>query len=264
MRVAPWIVLLLLAGSAGVEAADPPDPLTEARELYNQGQYLEAVNAAERARLTPALVDRADLIAARAFLERYRASSASDDLTNARDRLRRIDPSRFDPRERTEYIVGLGEALYFDDAYGAAAQIFESVLDDGATLSPEARERVLDWWAITVDREAWTRPDADRQRAYERIQNRMRAEVTLMPGSATAGYWLAAAARSQGDLQGAWDAVQAGWVRAVLAADRGAALRAELDQLMLIAIVPERARALAESPDNLRLDWEQFKERWRD
>jgi hypothetical protein len=263
MRVAAWLLFLLLVVPASLYADEPPDAITQARELYNQGRYVDAISAAELARAAPALTDRADLIAARAYLERYRASTAIEDLTNARDRLRRIAPERFDTRERTEYIVGLGEALYFEESYGAAAQIFESVLDDGASLSVEARERVLDWWAIAVDREAWSRPDAGRQLAYDRIRSRMRDEVTIHPGSATAGYWLAAAARSQGDLQAAWDAAEAGWVRATLAMDRGAALRAELDQLMLIAIVPERARALAQSPDVLRLDWESFKERWK-
>ena len=107
MRRALTIVVMVLGGAA-VDAADPPDPLTEARELYNKHEYVAAINAAERARLTPASVDRADLIAARAYLERYRSSNASDDLTNARDRLRRIGPREFDSRERTEYIVGLG------------------------------------------------------------------------------------------------------------------------------------------------------------
>ncbi len=77
-----------------------------------------------------------------------------------------------------------------------------------------------------------------------------------------ASYWLAAAARAQGDLQAAWDAAEAGWVRASLTADRGAALRADLDRLMLVAIVPEQARALSQPEDTLRLDWENFKERW--
>jgi len=53
-------------------AAD--DPLARARLLYNQGQFEAAVNAAEHARLTPARADAADLVAARAYLERFRAS----------------------------------------------------------------------------------------------------------------------------------------------------------------------------------------------
>src|SRR3982751_5482140 len=119
-------VLALLAAAARPAFAD--DPLARARSLYNQKQLEAAVTAAEEARAMPARADAADLVAARAYLERYRASLTSDDLTNARDRLRRIDPQRFQPRERMEYVVGLGEALYFDGGYGAAATLFESVL----------------------------------------------------------------------------------------------------------------------------------------
>src|SRR6266516_2486621 len=75
-----------------------------------------------------ARVDGADLVAARAYLERFRASEASDDLTNARERLRRLDPQKLAPRERVEYIVGLGEALYLDQSFGAASAVFDSVL----------------------------------------------------------------------------------------------------------------------------------------
>ena len=253
---------LLVAGS-GADAADKPDPLSEARLFYNQRQFAAAVGAAERARLTPALADRADLIAARAYLEWFRETTASEDLMNARDRLRRLDPLRFDSRERTEFIVGLGEALYFDQSYGAAADVFETVLDNGDGLTPDAREPVLDWWAIAVDRDAWLRNETGRQAASQRIRGRMREALTAHPGSATAAYWLAAAARGQGDLQAAWDAAEAGWVRASLTVDRGAGLRADLDRLMIVAIVPERARALAQPAEEVRLDWENFKERWK-
>ena len=70
----------------------------------------------------------------------------------------------------------------------------------------------------------------------------MEDELATHPGSGAAAYWLAAAARAQGDLQAAWDAALAGWVRATLTVDRGAALRADLDRLVLRAIVPDRAK----------------------
>ena len=136
-------ILALLAAASRPAFAD--DPLARARSLYNQKQFEAAVTADEQARATPAHADAADLVAARAYLERYRASQTSDDLTNARDRLRRIDPQRFQPRERMEYVVGLGEALYFDGAYGAAATVFDSVLQSHDQTSADARERVLDW-----------------------------------------------------------------------------------------------------------------------
>jgi hypothetical protein len=40
-------------------------------------------------------------------------------------------------------------------------------------------------------------------------------------------------------------------------------VRADLDQLVVRGIVPDRARALAQPVDALRLQWEQFKERWK-
>jgi hypothetical protein len=90
----------------------------------------------------------------------------------------------------------------------------------------------------------------------------MANELAENPASSAAAYWAAAAARGQGDLQGAWDAAQAAWVRAPLTADHGASLRGDLDRLVERAIVPERARLLAQPADLLRQEWERFKERW--
>jgi hypothetical protein len=263
MRRLALLVALAISVPARARAADPPDVLAQARQAYNQGRFEAAVQAADRARLVPAQASSADLIAARAYLERFRESSASDDLANARERLRRVDPKSFGSRERGEFIIGLGETLFFDKSYGAAANVFESALDPREPQPVDARERVLDWWATSVDRDAWPRPDIERQTAYQRIRSQMRDELTIDGGSTAASYWLAAAARAQGDLQAAWDAAQAGWVRASLTKDRGTRLRADLDQLMTRAIIPERARVLAQPPDGLQQEWEQFKERWK-
>jgi hypothetical protein len=250
---------LLFAASA--TAGEQRDPLFRARLLYNQRQFRAALEAAEEAGRNPAHADGADLIAARAYLERYRETGAPDDLTNARERLRRIHPHRFTPRERSEFIVGLGETLFFDDASGAAADVFESVLAS-EELADLGRERVLDWWASALDRDARPRPDLERQVVYQKIRDRMTQELGGNPASSTAAYWVAAAARGQGDLQAAWDAVQAGWVRAPLAPDHGAALRGDLDRLVQRVIVPERARILAQPPETLLAEWERFKEKW--
>jgi hypothetical protein len=259
---------LLVLASAAMLAAGPAlgadDPLARARLLYNQRNFDAAVQLAEQARLQPGRADAADLVAARAYLERYRESGASDDLTNARDRLRRLDPAKFGPRERAEYVVGLGETLFFDSAFGAAAAVFDAVLQSRDAVPADARERVLDWWATAVDREAKPRSEMERQGVYQRIRARMDEELAAHPNSAAAVYWIAAAARSQGDHQGAWDAAQAGWVRARLASDKGETLRADLDRLVLRAIVPDRARATAQPPDMLRAEWERFKESWRE
>jgi len=263
MRRLVLAIVLLLVSAAGVSAADAPDRLAEARALYNQGRYQAALDAAERARSTPNQAGSADLIAARAYLERFRGTADANDLTSARERLRRLDAQRLNPRERVEFLVGLGVALFFDKSYGAAADVFESVLETNERQANDARERVLDWWATAVDRDAWPRPEIERQMAYQRIRAQMRDELAVDAASITAAYWLAAAARAQGDLQAAWDAALAGWVRAPLTRDRGIRLRADLDQLVLRAIVPERARVLPQSAEALQLEWEEFKARWK-
>jgi hypothetical protein len=260
MRGPAAVAVLVLALGVPLWGAD--DPLARARLLYNLGQFEAAINAAEQARLTPARADAADLVAARAYLERFRASEASDDLVNARERLRRIDPQRFPARERSEYIVGLGEAMFFEDAFGAAADVLDPIVRSPDLLTGDARERVLDWWASALDRDAKPRPEIDRQGVYQRIRARMEEELATRPGSGTAAYWLSAAARSQGDAQAAWDAALAAWVRAPLMLDHGVRLRADIDLLVLRAIVPDRAKATAQPPESLRQQWEQFKARW--
>jgi hypothetical protein len=258
-RVGLILGLCLWAGTAF--AADARDPLARARQLYNERQFEAAIKAADEARVAPDRADGADLIAARAYLERFRESGFAGDLQNARERLRRINPARLGPRERTELIIGLGQGLYFDSAAGAAAGVFESVLD-GPTLGLEARDRVLDWWASALDADARTRTNGDKQRIYQQVRERMQTELASNPASATASYWLSAAAWGQGDHEGAWDAARAGWVRAPLASDHGAALRGDLDRLVQRGIIPGRARALSQPPEALQAEWDGFKERW--
>jgi hypothetical protein len=263
MRVFCCAACLFLLTAAPASAADPKDPLARARVLYNERQFDAAIAAAEDGRRVVAHADSADLIAARAYLERFRETAAPDDLTKARDRLSRLDPGGLGPLERIEFIVGLGEALFFDESAGAAADVFESVLTRREDLRPDARERILDWWASALDREARPRPDLERQIVYQKIRDRMQAELGANQASAVAAYWLSAAAWSQGDLQSAWDAAQAGWVRAPLATDGGEALRGDLDRLVQRGIVPARAKSLAQPAETLRREWEGFKEKWR-
>jgi tetratricopeptide (TPR) repeat protein len=254
--------VLVVVLSTSALAQTIKDPIGRARALYNEGRFDQAIAASDTAHAVPAFANSADLIAARAYLERFRATGVADDLTSARERLRRLDAQRLGPRERIEFLVGIGQALFFDEAFGAAADVFSSVLARDGSLPPAQRERVLDWWASALDRDARPRSDLERQGIYQKIRDRMSDELAGHPESASAAYWLAAAARGQGDLQAAWDAAEAGWVRAALSADHGVALRADLDRLVLRGIVPDRARALAQPPEALRQDWERFKERW--
>lgn len=257
VAVSVWITFAAAPGGAAQR-----DPLDRARTLYNQRDFEAALAAADEARRSPERADSADLIAARAYLERFRDQSAADDLVRARERLRRINPARFNERERIEFVVGLGETLYFESASGAAAAVFESVLATRGDLPSEARERVLDWWASALDQDARLRPEIDRLSIYQRIRDRMADELGANPASGAASYWAAAAARGQGDLQAAWDAAQAGWVRAPLTRDGGATLRTDIDQLVEKAIVPERSRITGQPPDTVKAEWDRFKEKW--
>src|SRR5438094_4932452 len=100
MRRVAVALALLCAGASSGFAADSHDPLDRARTLYNQHQFDAAVSAADEARRLPQLADGADLIAARAYLERFRANSTAGDLVRARERLRRVNPEKFSQRER--------------------------------------------------------------------------------------------------------------------------------------------------------------------
>jgi hypothetical protein len=249
-----------LVGS--VLSAQSRDPLERARVLYNEREFTAALSAAEEAAGTPARADSANLIAARAYLERYRESAALEDLTNARDRLRALNTEGFSPTERVEYVIGLGEALFFDGAPGAAAALFGAVLAGPDFLTPAARDGLLDWWASAIDRDARRHPDIERRALYQKILDRMEVEVGANPGSAAAAYWLAAAAWGRGDLSAAWDAALAAWLRAGLTADQNANLRGDIDRLVKAGIIPDRAKATAQPADVLRTEWERFKDLW--
>jgi hypothetical protein len=257
--VVVWIILVGLGGPA---FADERALLARARAAYNARDFDAAITAADEAIKEVGQSDSADLIAARALLERYRTTALTDDLTHARDRLRKLSADRFVDRERLEFIVGVGEALYFDGAPGAAAAVFETVLESTTPPLIDERDLVLDWWASAVDQDARPRSEFERQPIYERVRARMRSELAQHPQSATAAYWSVAAARGQGDYQSAWSYAQAAWVRAAMAPDHGAALRGDIDRLVLRAVIPERARATGQSPDALREEWDAFKERW--
>jgi hypothetical protein len=259
------VAVLLLAIARPLAAADP---LAEARRLYNQGQYETAERLAREAAAIPARADAARVVLGRIQLERYRQSSDRKHLDLARESLRGVDATPLDATERVELTVGLAEALYFEEKFGAAAQLFESVRQRSALLGTPAHERVLDWWATSVDRQAQTRQPDERPAIYARVLERMTEEIAEYPGSAAAGYWLAAAARAGGDIDRAWHAAIAGWLRAPLAEDRGSALRTDLDRLVTQAIIPERAAKLASKGDSkdaqaaMAAEWEAFKKAW--
>ena len=264
MRLLCFIAIGLSLATAPVFAADA---LTEARRLYNLGQFDAAERAAREAARVPTTVDAARVVLGRVLLERYRRQPIPADLSGAITAFANIDTRRLEPRDRVELSIGLAEALYLEDRFGAAAAFFASVLDASHALGETAHERVLDWWATSIDRQAQLRPQAERAELYGRVSKRMSEEISLDAGSSAAGYWLAAAARGVGDSERALNEATAAWARAALAADGGVALRADLDRLVVQGILPDRAARLTMRDHTQALagmvgEWEAFKSSW--
>lgn len=262
------VTAALLACATTSASAQTADGLAQARRLYNLGEYAAAERLARAAADEAETSNTAFVLLGRIQLERYRQSADAGDLAEARRSLRAVDAAALDWRDRVELMIGLAEGLYFEDRFAAAAELFESLFERSAILGVAAHERVLDWWATALDREAQRVSREQRQALYDRIASRMRAELMAVPGSAAAGYWLAAAARASGNPDEAWHHAIAGWLRASFAEDRGAALRADLDRLMHQAIIPERAAKVSSGRDpelaetSMRTEWEAFKTAW--
>jgi hypothetical protein len=248
-------------------AAAEPAALARARALYNSASYDAAIDAATTARLDPKAEDAAALVLARAHLERFRVSGTAADLTAARTALGAVRTTALSARDQLDLLIGLGQTLYFSDAFGSAADVFDSALGRASTLTTRDRGKLLDWWASALDRQAQARPADKRASAFTRIVERMETELRNEPGSVIANYWLVVAARGAGDLDRAWDAAIAGWVRAALGPD-AADLRAELDRVVTDALIPERARMRPqreqpEAAGALRFEWEKAKADWK-
>ncbi len=263
MHVLTTLAIVALSGTLAAAV----DPLAEARRLYNLGQYENAERFARDAIKVPAIAESARLVLGRIHLERYRQSAEPEDLAQARETLRAVNPQGLDRRERAELMIGQGEALYLEDRFGPAVVVFERALDNGEPLGPGARDRLLDWWATAIDRLALSRPRDQRELVYAQIVTRMEKEIAADPASAPAAYWLAAAARGAGNLDRALNAAMAGWVTAPLGRDHGAALRADLDRLMVQGIIPDRAvrlqpRDAKQAAAVMLSEWEALKASW--
>jgi len=242
--------------------------LDAARQLYNQGRFDQAIAAASRLRSTTAS-DGANLVLGRSYLERFRKTRDDGDLVAAREALREVRPAPLSLGDRTDYLMGLGELLYLQESFGPAVEMFRKALDSGHDLGPGASERVFDWWATSLDRQAQAGAADNRRAVYSTIRDRAQLELGQKPLSAAASYWLAVSHRYLGDLTKALDAAVAGWITAPFGEERGRVLRADLDQLVLEAIIPERVRALASTDverdrveASLRAVWEGVKRDW--
>lgn len=266
-RGAACLLVFVLLSPSGLGAAEP-QALAKARALYNAADYDGAISSAATAQGTPGAADAAALVTARAYLERYRHSGTAADLVTARETLATIDASALTLRDQVDLLVGLGQSLYLGNMFGPAAELFDTALSGAWLLASRDRVLLLDWWASTVVRETQVHAPDRRIRTFERVAMRMQDELRQDPGNAAANYWLVAAARGMGDSDAAWNAAVAGWVRAGLTPRTSRAVRADLDRLVLEAVIPEHARAKSpreaqEAQAALIAEWEAVKSQWK-
>ncbi len=266
-RVSAFFTVLVLL-LCGIPAAAQRAELAKARAAYNQQQFDEAIAAALTAQKVGATADAATVVLCRAYLERYRQRANPADLAAARAQLGTVRVANLDSRDHVDFMMALGEALFFEDDFGAAAAMFESGIDSALAQGAATGEAMLDWWGSAIERQAESLERDQRAAVFTRMRDRMTRELARNPGSAAAAYWSVVAARGAGDVLGAWDAAIAAWVRARLAAGRSAQLRADLDKLVLEGIIPDRVRALAQdkrgqAESDLRTEWAILKERWK-
>jgi tetratricopeptide (TPR) repeat protein len=261
------LMALSIVMALGVAPTSAADPLAEARRLYNLGQYDTAVRYAREAMKVPATMESGRLVLGRIHLERFRRTADALDLTQAREALKGTNSESLEAKERVELTIGLAQCLFLEERFGTASESFERALDSSSVLGAAAHEKVLDWWASALDRYALSRPRDSREALYARIVARMEKELATNSSSAAAAYWFAAALRGIGNLERAWYAASAGWVGASMGHDYGAALRADLDRLVLQGIIPERAAKLqpkdpTQAISVMQTEWEAMKTAW--
>jgi hypothetical protein len=235
--------------------------------LYNTADYDGAIQAAADASRDPQWKDTASLVMARAYLERFRQRADPADLVAGRDTLQSVRADALAPRERVDLLVGTGQSLFLANSYGAAADMFDEAMAQNFLLNTGERLMLLDWWANALDRAAQTRPLDRRAPIFDRLLTRMEDELRRDPANPIANYWLPAAARGVGNIDRAWDAAIAGWVRTTVLSSAPASVHADLDRLVVQVIVPERVRSRgAREPQDatkaMLEEWETIKQQW--
>lgn len=266
MRRPLGLVLALLVSTATATATK--EDLARARAYFNDRKYDEAIAAAEAARGTPETADAAAIVLARAYLERYRQVADPADLGAARAALGTAAVDRLGTPDRAEYLVALGGALFLQDDFGAAAEIFESAIEIAPAAGDGTREAVLDWYGSAMERWAAPYTTSRREVMLRRLISAMEREQAKNPSSRAASYWLVAGLRAQGELDRAWQAAIAAWVRAPIAGPSAMALRADVDRLVREGLIPDRGREVGEAErpareTSLRSEWELLKQRWK-
>jgi hypothetical protein len=266
--LAAFALCLACAVPARVAGQTAQADLARARLAYNERRFDDAIAAAEAARRVADTADRGTIVLARALLERYRERADPSDLSAAREALGTVRAAGLIERDRLELLLAYGEALFLEDDFGAAAEILETGLDRAAAVVPELFEAMLEWWGSALERQASGLAPDSRREYFARLAARMEAELARSTVSAAASYWMVVGLRGAGELERAWHAAVAAWVRARLMGDRAAALRADLDHLVLEGVIPDRVQHIAQdqratAASQLKAEWELVKERWK-
>jgi tetratricopeptide (TPR) repeat protein len=244
MTGAKWCTLLILCVSVLVapRAVGAQGHLERARLLYNSGQFEEAIAAATSVASGGSGASSAALIIARARLERFRKAGDPEELATARAELISLNPHNLAPQELIEWQIGIGTALFLENQPGSAAEIFTTVLPSARVRLPQRQfDKLLEWWGAAMAQLADAATAEVRKHSYEMMAADARLELERNPLSAPATYWTVVALRGTGDLDGAWSAALAGWVRAGGQPD-GQQLRADLDTFVTLTLIPERAQ----------------------
>lgn len=223
--------------------ASAQSDLERARLLYNLGRFEESIAAATSAKSKPASGPSATLIIARSRLERFRALADPKDLAAARAELVSLNPRNLAPQEAIEWQIGVATTLFLENQVGPAVEMFTSVLPAArGRLTPAEFEKLLEWWGTTLARLAESLTGEARKHAYERLRADVRLEMERNPLSRPATYWTVVALRGAGDLDAAWGAAAAGWIRSG-SQPEGTQLRTDLDRFVTQTLIPERAQA---------------------
>ncbi|HKY22990.1 MAG TPA: hypothetical protein VJM31_17380 [Vicinamibacterales bacterium] len=238
IMVAVWALAVICPGPAAAQG-----DLERARKLYNSGQFEESIAAATVAKSRPAAIASATLIIARSRLERFRTLSDPKELAAARAELVSLNPRSLGPQEAIEWQIGVGAVLFLEGQLGPAAEMFTTVLPAARSrLAPVELEKLLEWWASTLARLAESLIGEARRSAYQRLRVDVRLELERNPLSRPATYWAVVAMRGAGDLDAAWGAAAAGWIRSGHQPE-GTQLRTDLDRFVTQTLIPERAQA---------------------
>jgi len=134
------LIVALVSGARPAAAQD----LNRVHALYNEGRYAEAIDAATQAQAVPATRQAAGVALARAHLERYRDAGDPTDVLAARAALSAVQAAALTVRGRIDYSFGLGQALFFENDIGAAAELFASVTPQAWAVDPALGEAMAD------------------------------------------------------------------------------------------------------------------------